>query len=51
MRVGIIHTASSPCQCAEALIHGLSALGHEYLLVDSEEIELRIRILPAGAIL
>jgi D-alanine-D-alanine ligase len=42
MRVGIIHTAGSPCQCAEALIRGLSSLGHEYLLVDSEEIELRI---------
>ena len=42
MRVGIIHTAGSPCQCAEALIRGLSALGHEYLLVDSEEIELHI---------
>src|SRR5512136_2947648 len=42
MRVGIIHTAGSPCRCAEALIRGLSSLGHEYLLVDSEEIELRI---------
>ena len=42
MRVGIIHTADSPCQCAEALTRGLSALGHEYLLVDSEEIELRL---------
>jgi D-alanine-D-alanine ligase len=42
MRVGIIHTAGSPCQCAEALTRGLSALGHEYLLVDSEEIELHI---------
>jgi D-alanine-D-alanine ligase len=42
MRVGIIHTASSPCQCAEAIVNGLSSLGHEYLLVDSEEIELSI---------
>jgi D-alanine-D-alanine ligase len=41
MRVGIIHTAGSPCRCAEALVNGLSSLGHEYLLVDSEEIELR----------
>jgi D-alanine-D-alanine ligase len=40
MRVGIIHTSSSPCQCAEALTRGLSTLGHEYLLVDSEEVEL-----------
>jgi len=42
MRVGIIHTAASPCRCAEAIVNGLSSLGHEYLLVDSEEIELRI---------
>jgi len=42
MRVGIIHTAGSPCRCAEAIVLGLSSLGHEYLLVDSEEIELRI---------
>jgi D-alanine-D-alanine ligase len=41
MRVGIIHTACSPCRCAEAIVQGLSSLGHEYLLVDSEEIELR----------
>src|SRR5512139_2556426 len=40
MRVGIIHTAASPCRCAEAIVRGLSSLGHEYLLVDSEEIEL-----------
>jgi D-alanine-D-alanine ligase len=42
MRVGIIHTAGSPCRCAEAIVRGLSSLGHESLLVDSEEIELRI---------
>ena len=42
MRVGIIHTAGSPCQCAEALTRGLSALGHEYLLVNSEEVEFRL---------
>ena len=42
MRVGIIHTAGSPCRCAEALTLGLSALGHEYLLVNSEEIEFRL---------
>jgi D-alanine-D-alanine ligase len=41
MRVGVIHTSGSPCRCAEALILGLSTLGHEYLLVDSEEVELR----------
>ena len=42
MRVGIIHTAGSPCRCAEALTRGLSALGHEYLLVNSEEVEFRL---------
>jgi len=42
MRVGIIHTAGSPCRCAEAIVRGLSSLGHEYLLLDSEEIELRM---------
>jgi D-alanine-D-alanine ligase len=42
MRVGIIHTAGSPCRCAEALTRGLSALGHDFLLVNSEEIEFRL---------
>ena len=42
MRVGIIHTAGSPCRCAEAIVRGLSSLGHEYLLLDSEEVELRM---------
>ncbi|HTZ40771.1 MAG TPA: 50S ribosomal protein L11 methyltransferase [Syntrophales bacterium] len=42
MRIGIIHTASSPCRCAEALTLALSFLGHDYLLVDSEEIEFRL---------
>jgi D-alanine-D-alanine ligase len=42
MRIGIIHTACSPCRCAEALTRGLSILGHDFLLVDSEEIELRL---------
>lgn len=48
MRVGIIHTAGSPCQCAEALTRGLSALGHEYLLVNSEEVEFRLSDLARG---
>jgi D-alanine-D-alanine ligase-like ATP-grasp enzyme/methylase of polypeptide subunit release factors len=42
MRIGIIHTACSPCRCAEALARALSILGHDFLLVDSEEIELRL---------
>lgn len=41
MRVGVIHTVGSPCRCAEAACEGLLALGHEPLVVDSEEIELR----------
>jgi len=40
MRVGIIHTASSPCGCAEAISRGLEVLGHDFLLVDSEQVEL-----------
>ena len=39
MRVGIVHTASSPCRCAESVSRGLESLGHEFRVVDSEEIE------------
>ncbi len=42
MRVGIIHTASSPCGCAAAISRGLAALGHDFLIVDSERIELHL---------
>lgn len=42
MRIGVIRTVGSPCRCAEAVVKGLQALGHEYLLADSEEIELRV---------
>ncbi len=48
MRVGIIHTAGSPCRCAEALIGGLSSLGHDIILVDSEEVEFRLADLALG---
>jgi len=48
MRVGIIHTAGSPCRCAEALTRALSALGHDFLLVNSEEIEFRLPDLAHG---
>ena len=41
MRIGIIRTVGSPCRCAEAVAKGLESLGHQYLLVDSEEIECR----------
>ena len=40
MRVGIVHTAGSPCRCAEAVSIGLRALNHEPFLIDSGEIEL-----------
>ncbi len=41
MRVGIVGTVQSPCQCAQSVAEGLNALGHEFILADSEEIELR----------
>ena len=41
MRVGVVHSAASPCGCAAAVVTGLSALGHEYVVVDAEEIFLR----------
>ena len=47
MRVGVIHTASSPCGCAAAISRGLASLGHDALVVDSEQIELRIADLAA----
>lgn len=39
MRIGIVHTDSSPCRCAQALSLGLETLGHEFVLVDSEDID------------
>ncbi|MCX5905868.1 MAG: ATP-grasp domain-containing protein, partial [Deltaproteobacteria bacterium] len=47
MRVGIVHTAGSPCGCAEAIAGGLEALGYEMLIVDSEDILLRAEELAA----
>ncbi len=47
MRIGIVRTAASPCRCAESISEGLKALGHEFLIVDSEEIELRAAMLAA----
>jgi D-alanine-D-alanine ligase-like ATP-grasp enzyme/methylase of polypeptide subunit release factors len=40
MRVGVVHTVGSPCRCAESVSAGLRALNHEFLLVDSAEIEM-----------
>jgi D-alanine-D-alanine ligase len=42
MRVGIIHTVDAPCQCAESISRGLTVLGHEAFLVNSEDIEFRL---------
>ena len=39
MRIGVVRTVGSPCRCAESVICGLEALGHEALLADSAEIE------------
>jgi D-alanine-D-alanine ligase len=41
MRIGIVRTVGSPCQCAQSVIQGLEALGHGFVLADSEEIEFR----------
>ncbi len=48
MRIGIVHTAASPCGCAAAAAGGLAALGHESLIVDAEEIWLRSEELAGG---
>jgi D-alanine-D-alanine ligase-like ATP-grasp enzyme/methylase of polypeptide subunit release factors len=45
MRIAIVRTLASPCRCAESVSEGLEALGHEFLVVDSEEIEFRASIL------
>ena len=42
MRIGIVHTVDAPCQCAESIRRGLEALGHEVLLVNSEDVEFHI---------
>lgn len=41
MRIGVVHTEGSPCGCAEAVSGGIRALGHEVVVVNSEEIEFR----------
>jgi D-alanine-D-alanine ligase-like ATP-grasp enzyme/SAM-dependent methyltransferase len=45
MRIGIVSTASSPCRCAESVSKGLESLGHEFIFVDSEEIEIQASFL------
>ncbi|MGD9578754.1 MAG: 50S ribosomal protein L11 methyltransferase [Syntrophorhabdus sp.] len=39
MHIGVVHTDGSPCGCAEAVAVGLKALGHDAIIVNSEEIE------------
>lgn len=39
MRVGVIRTLESVCRCAESIARGLASLGHDTLIVNSEEIE------------
>jgi D-alanine-D-alanine ligase len=41
MRIAVISTVGAPCGCAEAVMMGLHALGHESVVVDSAEIEHR----------
>ena len=43
MRVAVVHTAGSPCRCAESVAAGLRALGHEIRFIDSEGIEAAVR--------
>lgn len=38
MRIGVIRTVGSSCQCAEAVSEGLRVLGHEVRLANSEDI-------------
>jgi D-alanine-D-alanine ligase-like ATP-grasp enzyme/methylase of polypeptide subunit release factors len=42
MRVGIVRTLGSVCRCAESIAQGLASLGHEALIINSEEIEFQV---------
>jgi D-alanine-D-alanine ligase len=48
MRIGIVHTESSPCGCARAIAGGLAALGHDSIVIDSEEIERKAAEISRG---
>jgi len=41
MRVGIVRTLGSVCRCAESIAQGIASLGHEALIINSEEIEIQ----------
>jgi D-alanine-D-alanine ligase len=47
MRLGIVHTAASPCRCHETLVRAVRALGHDSTVVDSEAVPLRAAELAA----
>jgi len=42
MRVGIVRTLGSVCRCAESIAQGLSLLGHDAFIANSEEIEFQV---------
>jgi D-alanine-D-alanine ligase len=42
MRIGIVRTLESVCRCAESIAQGLTILGHEAIIVNSEEIEFQV---------
>lgn len=42
MRVGIVRTLESVCRCAESIVRGLASLGHDAIIVNSEEIEFQV---------
>jgi D-alanine-D-alanine ligase len=48
MLIGLVHTARSPCRCAEFIGKHLRALGHETIDVDSDAIEASIGALVAA---
>ncbi len=51
MHIGVVHTDGSPCGCAEAVAVGLKALGHDAIIVNSEEIEFTAENLPENVTL
>ena len=48
MRVGLVHTVSSPCRCAEFIGKHLRLLGHETFDVDADRIEASVGALAAA---
>src|SRR5438309_170332 len=48
MLVGLVHTAASPCRCAEFIGKRLRALGHETFEVDADRVERSLGALAAA---